>query len=85
MVSIKAWKKIPSVVPWSMLVILAVVNALLIRQNVQMRAKLEQFMPKALQSGDKVPPFSVSGLRGESINVDYTGEMKQVLLYFTPS
>ena len=85
MLSIKDWKKLPSVVLWTMLVILAVVNALLIRQNIQMRAKLDQFKPKALQSGDKVQPFSVSGLHGELISVDYTGETKQVLLYFTPS
>lgn len=85
MVSIKAWKRIPSVVPWIMLVILAIVNVLLIRQNLQMRSKLEQLTPKVVQSGDKVQPFSAPGLRGEIINVDYTGETKQVLLYFTPS
>lgn len=85
MASIKEWMKLSTVVPWTMIIILAVVNVLLIRQNLQMRGRLDQFKPKVLKSGYKVQPFSAPGLHDELISVDYTGETKHVLLYFTPS
>jgi hypothetical protein len=66
-----------------MLVLLAVVNVLLIRQNLQMRGRLDQLKPKTLQPGDQVPSFSAQGLHGEMINVDYAGETRRVLLYFS--
>jgi hypothetical protein len=78
-------KKLVSIAPWAMLIVLAAVNALLIRQNLQMRARLDQLKPKTLQPGDKVESFSAQGLHGESINMNYMGETKRVLLYFTPA
>jgi preprotein translocase subunit YajC len=85
MAAIRAWKNFPSTIPWIMLVILAAVNVLLIRQNLQMRAKLNRSKPEVLQTGDKVQSISVRGLHDEIISLDSAGDTKRVLLYFTPT
>ncbi len=75
-----------SVVLWAMLVALAASNALLIRQNLQMRRALDKFKPDSLQAGDAVPPFVTQDLQGNTVNINYTGEeRKRVFLFFTPS
>ena len=85
MASTGSYKELVLITPWAMLIVLAVVNALLIRQNFQMRDRLDQLKPKILQPGDKVESFSAQGLHGEPINMNYMGETKRVLLYFTPA
>ena len=78
--------KIPSKALWAILIPLAVLNILLVRQNLQMRSQLEKAQPKVLKPGDRVQSFSALGLQGEPININYTGEeTKRVLLYFTPA
>ena len=81
-----AWKNLSSILPWSVLALLAIINALLIKQNLQMRAQLEKLRPQVLRVGDRVQPFSAQGLRGDIIVVNYTGkEVNRILLYFSPS
>lgn len=61
-------------------------NALLIRQNLQMRRALKRFEPSRLKAGDKVPSFTASGLSGEPVDVKYTGDgRKRILFFFTPT
>ena len=79
------WKKLPTIIFWVMLVALAVANALLIRQNLQMRAALSKYEPPVLQPGEQVQPFSAPSLSGENIQVNYTGNgPNRVLMFFTP-
>jgi hypothetical protein len=49
-----------------MVVILAVSNVLLLRQNLQLRSLLKKFEPDRLKAGDKLESFSALGLHGES-------------------
>lgn len=79
-------KKLPSILLWAMLPLLAMSNALLLWQNKQLRAELERCKPNVLQKGDKVEAFSAMGLHNQIINVNYTGkEPTRVLLFFTAS
>ena len=76
--------KFSTILLWLMIPALALSNGLLIRQNLQLRAKVEGLKPNALQKGDKVQPFSASGLHDEKTNVQYErGRPSHVLLYFT--
>jgi peroxiredoxin len=78
-------KKLTLIV-WVMVAALAVGNALLIRQNLQMRQALARYEPDVLKPGDKVPAFSAAELGGEKLEVNYTGAgPKRVLLFFTPT
>lgn len=79
-------KKISAVAPWAMILLLILVAALLLRQNLQMRAEIDKLNPKVLKAGDKVRAFNARGLHDEFIGVQYTGQgPKRVLLYFKPS
>lgn len=67
-----------------LLCMLAVTNALLIRQNLQMRTELNKFKPDTLQVGQTVPSFSAQGLNGEPLSVNYgAGEPTRVLLFLS--
>lgn len=78
--------RFPAIALWMTLLVLAVLNVLLIRQNLQMRAALDKLKPDILQKGDKVPPFNATGLHGEAINIGYTCTgPKRVFLFFTPN
>ncbi|MDT4953064.1 MAG: AhpC/TSA family [Acidobacteriota bacterium] len=80
-----AWKKSPTIAVWVLLLALAIANALLIRQNLQMRTALSKYEPPVLQSGEQVQSFSAPSLSGENIQVNYTGNgPKRVLMFFTP-
>jgi peroxiredoxin len=83
---VEVWKKLPQSALWMLLLlILAGSNALLIRQNVRMRAELNSFKPSVLEPGDKVPSFSARGLDGEQLHVNFTGkEPRRILLFFSP-
>ena len=78
--------KLPSILLWAMLPVLALSNALLIWQNLKLRAEIERYKPNVLRKGDKVEAFSAPTLRNQVINVNYTGkEATRVLLFFTPT
>ena len=78
--------KLPSILLWTMLPVLALSNALLIWQNLQLRAENDRYKPNVLRKGDKVGAFSAPTLRDQVINVNYTGkEATRVLLFFTPT
>lgn len=84
--SSRAWKKAPTVAVWLLLLALATANALLIRQNYQLRAALSRYEPETLWAGERLPSFSAKGLRGEPLEIHYAAKgPKRVLLYFTPS
>ena len=81
-----AQTKLISILLWTMLPLLALSNALLIWQNLQLRAEIERQKPNVLRKGDKVEAFSAPTLRNQVINVNYTGnEATRVLLFFTPT
>jgi peroxiredoxin len=69
-----------------LLAMMGVANLLLINQNLRMRRSIESTRPARLTAGDKVPPFTAAGLDGERIDVAYTGqERDRLLFFFTPS
>lgn len=68
-----------------MVVILAVSNVLLLRQNLQLRNLLKMFEPDRLKVGDKVESFSALGLHGENIAVDFTSDAPRRVLLFLSS
>lgn len=79
-------RKFGAVCFWLVLAALAASNALLIRQNLQLRRELEKAQPQGLRAGEKVPAFTSAGLGGETVRVGYDGEgPDRLLLYFTPS
>ncbi|MEW6212306.1 MAG: redoxin family protein, partial [Acidobacteriota bacterium] len=79
-------KKLPSIMLWSMLPLLALSNALLLRQNLQLRAEIDKSKPNILQKGNKVPAFSAPSLGSQIITVNHTGhETTRAILFFTTS
>ena len=71
---------------WGMVVMLAVSNSLLLRQNLQLRNLLKKFEPDQLKPGDKLEPFSASGLNGETVVIDFlSGGPRRVLLFLSPT
>lgn len=70
----------------AMLLALAACNALLIVQNLRLRAELSRYEVKAPQAGEKLRPFKAAGLDGRPVEVSFGGGgPKRVLLFFTPT
>jgi hypothetical protein len=68
-----------------LLLVIGTMNVLLIRQNLKLRALLEESAPKRLKTGDIVIGFTAHDLAGNSINVQYGHDSpKRVLLFFSP-
>lgn len=69
-----------------MLAAMGVANLLLVGQNLRMRRSLEATRPERLTAGDRVPPFTATGLGGEPVNVAYTSQgPDKLIFFFTPS
>lgn len=69
-----------------LLAMIGAANLLLLDQNLRMRRSIEANRPARLAVGDKVPPFTAAGLDGEQIDVAYTGQGRDKLIFFyTPS
>jgi len=68
-----------------MVVILAVSNVLLLRQNLQLRNLLKKFEPDRLKAGDKLESFSALGLDGEKIAINFAGDAPRRVLLFLSS
>jgi len=65
---------------------MGVANLLLLNQNLRMRRSMEAARPARLAVGDRVPRFTAAGLDGGQIDVAYTGQERDRLLFFyTPS
>jgi peroxiredoxin len=70
---------------WVVLVMLGVANVLLVRQNLELRGRLEATRPSELHAGEKVQPFEAAGLGGKSVSVTYPKSgPKKILFYFSP-
>ncbi len=70
---------------WGIVIILAVSNGLLLRQNLQLRNLLKRFEPDQLKAGDKLEAFSALGLHGENITIDFRSDApRRVLLFLSP-
>jgi hypothetical protein len=70
---------------WGMVIILAVSNGFLLRQNLQLRNLLKKFEPDRLKVGDKLESFSALGLHGENIAIDFASDApRRVLLFLSP-
>jgi peroxiredoxin len=81
-----AQSKYYSLALWGMVTILAVSNGLLLRQNLQLRNLLKKFEPDQLKAGDKLEPFSASGLNGETVAIDFaSGGPRRVLMFLSPN
>ena len=70
---------------WVMVIILAVSNVLLLRQNLQLRSLLQKFEPDRLNAGDKLEPFSARGLHGEDVAIDFASDAPRRVLLFLSS
>lgn len=70
---------------WAMVIILAVSNVLLLRQNRQLRNLLQKFEPDRLNAGDKLEPFSALDLRGENIAINFASDAPRRVLLFLSS
>jgi hypothetical protein len=66
---------------WGMVVILAVSNVLLLRQNLQLRNLLKRFEPDRLKAGDKLESFSALGLHGENIAINFASSCQELWKY----
>lgn len=69
----------------AMVIILAVSNVLLLRQNLQLRNLLKKFEPDRLKAGDKLESFSALGLHGENIAIDFASDGPRRVLLFLSS
>src|ERR671914_2308378 len=77
-------KKYYGLAVWAMVIILAVSNVLLLRQNLQLRNLLKKFEPDRLKAGDKLESFSALGLHGENIAIDFASDgPRRVLLFLS--
>ncbi len=71
---------------WGMIVILAVSNGLLLRQNLQLRNLLKKFEPDQLKPGDRLESFSAVDLNGETVAMDFaSGGPRRVLMFLSPN
>jgi peroxiredoxin len=70
---------------WAMIIILAVSNVLLLRQNLQLRNLLKKFEPDQLKAGDKLESFSALGLHGENVAIDFASDAPRRVLLFLSS
>ena len=70
---------------WAMVLILAVSNVLLLRQNLQLRDLLQKFEPERLNAGDRLEPFSALDLRGENIAINFANDAPRRVLLFLSS
>lgn len=69
-----------------LLAMMGVANLLLLNQNLRMRRSMEAARPARLAVGDRVPRFTAAGLDGGQLDVAYTGQGRDRLLFFyTPS
>ena len=69
----------------ALMIIFAVMNGLLLRQNLQLRKALEGSEPDRLKSGDVLEPFTAGELHGSSIDVNYAqNSPRRVLMFFSP-
>ena len=79
------WERARTPAAFGMMILMAVFNLLLIRQNLGLRAELDKQRPKLLQPGDRAGAFAAPGLKGDIVSVDYAGRgPKRVFLYFSP-
>ncbi|HEX6182745.1 MAG TPA: redoxin domain-containing protein [Pyrinomonadaceae bacterium] len=77
-------QKLSGAALWALVLLLAVANGLLIRQNLGMRKALAAYQPQRLEAGAKVQPFTAAGLSGDPVAVNYgDGGTKKLLFYFT--
>lgn len=67
--------------------VLAIVNVVLIYQNVELRIRLSVGdQPAYLKAGDVIPPIAVRDLDGELSSLKYAGEATDtILLFLSPS
>jgi len=71
---------------WSMAIILAISNGLLLRQNLQLRNLLKKFEPDRLKPGDRLESFSAVDLNGETVAIDFvSGGPRRVLMFLSPN
>lgn len=70
---------------WAMILILAVSNVLLLRQNLQLRNLLKKFEPDQLKAGDKLEAFSALGLHGENVAIDFASDAPRRVSLFLSS
>lgn len=69
-----------------LLAMMGVANLLLAEQNLRMRRSIEATRIDRLAAGDRVPPFTAAGLNGEQVEVAYTSqERDKLLFFFSPS
>ena len=70
----------------AMVLLLVISNALLIKQNLQLRTALKQLQPEKLQEGDSLMPFAANTLTGQTMSITYSGGQRpRVLMFFSPS
>lgn len=70
----------------TLLLMFVVMNGYLLKQNLELRSSLRKLEPDILEVGDRVEPFTASGLFGTAINVQYSASSpKRVFLFFSPS
>ena len=68
-----------------LLLVLGTMNVLLMRQNLKLRALLEESAPKRLKSGEVLASFTAHDVDGTSIDVKYGHDSpRRVLLFFSP-
>ena len=67
-----------------LLIGLLIVNVLLLKQNRDLKAVAEQYTPKVLSTGDKVPSFTATTTAGIRKRIDFLDGSKTVLFVFSP-
>jgi hypothetical protein len=75
-----------SIAMGALLLVFAVMNVFLFRQNLQLRDNLNRLEPDMLKVGDRVEPFTALGLYGSTVDVRYSPTSpKRIFLFFSPS
>ncbi|MFN7946934.1 MAG: hypothetical protein U0Z53_16400 [Blastocatellia bacterium] len=68
-----------------LLILLLTGDALLIKQNLRLRADLEKFRPDTISKGQVVPQFSGRTLQGDDFKMTFAADQPaRVLLFFSP-
>lgn len=75
-----------TLLPWSLVLVMLILNGVLIVQNLHMRSVIRGDVPQALADGERVSGFTGVDPSGQSVKVSYNAEgPSHIFLFLSPN
>lgn len=69
---------------WLLIALLIFCNILLFRQNLQLKASVEDFTAKQkIQTGEKIEPFNASDIKNNSVQYNFDNGISKKIIFFS--